>query len=74
MPTEEIYQDGAMTSMQGSLFWMAPEVLHNDRRGYSAKIDIWSLDCTLLEMLSGKRPWEEDDFVAVMFKVRYVVP
>ncbi|KIO31636.1 hypothetical protein M407DRAFT_67689 [Tulasnella calospora MUT 4182] len=65
---EEIYKNADMTAMQGSLFWMAPEALHSDK-GYSAKIDIWSLGCVFIEMFSGKRPWEGDDFVSVMFKV-----
>ncbi|KAG8953580.1 hypothetical protein FRC00_006222 [Tulasnella sp. 408] len=57
-----------MTAMQGSLFWMAPEMLHNDKKGYNAKIDIWSLGCVFLEMFAGRRPWEQDDFVSVMYK------
>lgn len=70
---DEVYKNAMMESMQGSLFWMAPEVLQNDQKGYSAKVDIWSLGCTVLEMFAGKRPWEEDDSVSVMFKVSYVV-
>lgn len=65
-----IYDDDAnATSMQGSIFWMAPEVLHNDKRGYNAKIDIWSLGCLVLEMWAGRRPWNQEDMYAVMFKV-----
>ncbi|KAG8910842.1 cysteine desulfurase, partial [Tulasnella sp. 417] len=67
--SEEIYNNAAMTAMQGSLFWMAPEMLHNDKKGYNAKIDIWSLGCVFIEMFAGRRPWEQDDFVSVMFKV-----
>jgi len=67
---EDIYDNNdAFTSMQGSIFWMAPEVLHNDKRGYNAKIDIWSLGCLVLEMWAGRRPWNQEDMVAVMFKV-----
>jgi len=65
-----IYDDDAnATSMQGSIFWMAPEVLHNDKRGYNAKIDIWSLGCLVLEMWAGRRPWNQEDMYAVMFKL-----
>lgn len=67
--SEEVYNNAAMTAMQGSLFWMAPEMLHNDKKGYNAKIDIWSLGCVFIEMFAGRRPWEQDDFVSVMFKV-----
>ena len=55
--------------MQGSIFWMAPEMLHNNKQGYNAKIDIWSLGCVVLEMWAGRRPWNQEDIVAVMFKV-----
>ena len=41
--------------MQGSIYWMAPEVAKG--KGYSAKVDIWSLGCLLLEMLTGQQPW-----------------
>ncbi len=68
-PTDEIYNNAAMTAMQGTLFWMAPEMLHNNKKGYNAKIDIWSLGCVFIEMFAGRRPWEQDDFVSVMFKV-----
>lgn len=58
-----------LTAMQGSIFWMAPEMLHNNKQGYNAKIDIWSLGCVVLEMWAGRRPWNQEDIVAVMFKV-----
>ena len=40
--SNDIYNNNSNMSMQGSIFWMAPEVVHNQRKGYSAKIDIWS--------------------------------
>jgi serine/threonine protein kinase len=49
---------------------MAPEVVKNDHQGYSAKIDIWSLGCVVLEMWAGRRPWNQENVLAVMFKVR----
>ena len=42
-------------SMQGSIYWMAPEVARG--KGYSAKVDIWSCGCLVLEMLTGELPW-----------------
>jgi mitogen-activated protein kinase kinase kinase len=63
------YNNGSFTMMQGSVFWMAPEVLNNNKQGYNAKIDIWSLGCVVLEMWCGRRPWQEADMIAVMFNV-----
>jgi serine/threonine protein kinase len=59
--------------MQGTAFWMAPEAIHPQNKGYNAKIDIWSLGCVVLEMWSGKRPWGGDEAITVMFKVRFLV-
>lgn len=43
--------------MQGSVYWMAPEVARG--KGYSAKVDIWSCGCLVLEMLTGHVPWHK---------------
>lgn len=67
--SDDIYDNAAFTAMQGSIFWMAPEVMNNKGQGYNAKIDIWSLGCVVLEMWAGKRPWNQDNMYAVMFKL-----
>ncbi|CAK0851089.1 unnamed protein product, partial [Prorocentrum cordatum] len=43
-----------MKSIRGSVFWMAPEVIK-----YKAgrRSDIWSLGCTVIEMLTAEAPW-----------------
>jgi len=65
---DAIYNDDAMTVMQGCPFWIAPEVLHNNKQRYNSKIDIWSLGCVFLEMFAGRRPWEQGDYISVMLK------
>lgn len=53
---------------------MAPEVINNSYKkgqGYSAKADIWSLGCVVLEMLCGRRPWTGVDQIQALFKVRF---
>ncbi|CAK5280497.1 unnamed protein product [Mycena citricolor] len=59
----------AHTAMQGTVFWMAPEVINTGKKGYNFKIDIWSIGCVVLEMWAGQRPWTGDELVAVMFKL-----
>ncbi|XP_006454689.1 hypothetical protein AGABI2DRAFT_62685 [Agaricus bisporus var. bisporus H97] len=60
---------GAFTAMQGTVFWMAPEVVNTQKKGYNSKIDIWSVGCVVLEMWAGMRPWIGEEMVAVMFKL-----
>jgi mitogen-activated protein kinase kinase kinase len=66
---EDVYANDHYT-LAGTIFWMAPEVIHSRKEGYSAKIDIWSLGCVVLEMFAGKRPWSTDEAIGAMFKVR----
>ena len=52
---------GAQTCV-GTPFWMAPEVLQQrtERSGdYGTRCDVWSLGCTVIEML-GVTPWREN--------------
>lgn len=67
--SEDIYANVENMSLQGSIFWMAPEVVSLSRKGYSAKVDIWSLGCVVLEMLAGRRPWSDEEAVQAMFKI-----
>ncbi|KAF9462166.1 kinase-like domain-containing protein, partial [Collybia nuda] len=59
----------AFTTMKGTLFWMAPEILESKGKGYDVKVDIWSVGCIVLEMWTGDRPWSGEEFFPVMFKL-----
>ncbi len=77
--TDNIYGNDVTNNMQGSVFWMAPEVVRstglsevensNRQVGYSAKVDIWSLGCVVLEMFAGRRPWSKEEPVGAIFKL-----
>ncbi|KAF0932172.1 hypothetical protein E2562_008703 [Oryza meyeriana var. granulata] len=55
-------------SFRGSPYWMAPEVIMNNK-GYSLAVDIWSLGCTIIEMATGRHPWYQYEDVAAIFKI-----
>jgi serine/threonine protein kinase len=46
--------------LEGSVLWMAPEVVLQTKQG--RKSDIWSLGCTVIEMLTATLPWQEQAF------------
>ncbi|XP_043725419.1 mitogen-activated protein kinase kinase kinase 17-like isoform X2 [Telopea speciosissima] len=42
---------------RGSPLWMAPEVVRGEKQGPES--DVWSLGCTVIEMVTGKPAWED---------------
>ncbi|TBU45235.1 Pkinase-domain-containing protein [Dichomitus squalens] len=64
--TDDINMAAAYTSMQGTVFWMAPEVVNSKGKGYNSKIDIWSVGCVVFEMWTGQRPWSGQEAMAVL--------
>eukprot|EP00756_Hemistasia_phaeocysticola_P006310 Hpha_TRINITY_DN13768_c0_g2::TRINITY_DN13768_c0_g2_i1::g.142416::m.142416 len=46
---------GGCKTMRGTPFWMAPEVI--TETGHGAPADVWSIGCTVIEMLEAKPPW-----------------
>jgi mitogen-activated protein kinase kinase kinase len=67
--TDNIYGNDKSNNMQGSVFWMAPEVIRSEGKGYSAKVDIWSLGCVVLEMFCGRRPWAKEEAIGAIYKI-----
>ncbi|CAN6868313.1 unnamed protein product [Brassica oleracea] len=64
-------------SCKGTPFWMAPEVINPKRTdGYGSSADIWSLGCTVLEMLTGQIPYcDLENPVQALFRIgRGVLP
>lgn len=66
---KHVKEQGVPLSFKGSPYWMAPEVIMQRNTGYEFAVDIWSLGCTVIEMVTGKPPWSEYEGVAAMFKV-----
>jgi mitogen-activated protein kinase kinase kinase len=67
--SDNIYGNDSSNSMQGSVFWMAPEVIRSQGKGYSAKVDVWSLGCVVLEMFAGHRPWGKEEMIGAIYKL-----
>jgi serine/threonine protein kinase len=53
---------------QGTIQWTAPEVLQGSNKQITSQADIWSVGCTVLEMLTGLPPnWDnEKDTITLM--------
>ncbi|CAI7869951.1 unnamed protein product [Closterium sp. NIES-54] len=64
--------------MKGTICWMAPEVVAE--KGATPSSDVWSLGCTVIEMLTGRPPWVSKEsvtqnrqspksFMSVLYKI-----
>lgn len=57
-------------SFAGTPYWMAPEVIQEHAEVTSA-CDIWSLGCTVIELLTGKPPYYDLHEFTAMIKIVY---
>ncbi|CAL9759374.1 unnamed protein product [Musa acuminata subsp. burmannicoides] len=57
-----------LKSCKGSVYWMAPEVI-NPRRSYGPAADIWSLGCTVLEMLTRQIPYPNLEWTQALYRI-----
>lgn len=56
------------SSLKGTPYFMAPELIKQENPG--KPLDIWSIGCTAIEMLSGVPPWSDiKESAAVMFHI-----
>lgn len=61
---------GKQKSMTGTPMYMSPEVIKGQNEGRPGAIDVWSLGCVILEMVTGRRPWASlDNEWAIMFNI-----
>ncbi|KTW29884.1 hypothetical protein T552_01088 [Pneumocystis carinii B80] len=51
----------------GSPYWMAPEVI--ELSGATTASDIWSVGCTVIELLEGKPPYHKLDQMPALFRI-----
>ncbi|KAK5035336.1 Protein kinase of the Mitotic Exit Network [Exophiala sideris] len=55
------------SSVVGTPYWMAPEVI--ELTGASTSSDIWSLGCTVIELLDGKPPYHQLQPMPALFRI-----
>ena len=54
-------------SIVGTPYWMAPEII--ETKPPTTAADIWSLGCTVIELVSGRPPFYEFGPIPAMFKM-----
>ena len=58
---------GAVRDVVGTPYWMAPEVIKMS--GATDRSDVWSVGCTVIELLTGAPPYSELGQVPALFRI-----
>ncbi|XP_062210666.1 mitogen-activated protein kinase kinase kinase 1-like isoform X1 [Phragmites australis] len=65
---KEITKFSEIKSCKGTAYWMAPEVV-NPKKTYGPPADIWSLGCTVLEMLTCQLPYHDLEWTQALYRI-----
>ncbi|KAH3747789.1 hypothetical protein DPMN_182221, partial [Dreissena polymorpha] len=67
LQTIKVHSRQEKGTVVGTPYWMAPEVINGEH--YGRKADVWSVGCTVVEMLTKKPPWPELETMAAIYKI-----
>ncbi|GJD11167.1 MAP3K epsilon protein kinase 1 [Galdieria sulphuraria] len=64
---DEISSKNSPVEVVGTPYWMAPEII--ELSGCSTASDIWSVGCTVVELLTGSPPYSEYTAMSALFHI-----
>jgi len=64
--------DTQANSVVGTPYWMAPEIIQMS--GFTTASDIWSVGCTVVELISGAPPYFEMAPMSALFRIVHDSP
>ncbi|KAJ2796586.1 Protein kinase of the Mitotic Exit Network, partial [Coemansia helicoidea] len=63
----KLRKPGDESAVAGTPYWMAPEIIQLE--GACTASDIWSLGCTVIELLTGKPPYADLMQMAALYRI-----